>query len=140
MELITAEGLANTEVEPDPDRPDVLPSVFVGVADVKDCFLRLIMPEWLGRYFSFPAIQAGLIGLDGRTVDGHTLSSTDLVQPLARALHGIQLVPLLLSGHRRAAVQPVAGAGRAAASKGQGRAACAASEQRGTGSEALRVC
>eukprot|EP00972_Heterocapsa_arctica_P084514 12449359-Heterocapsa_arctica.AAC.1 len=45
-------------------------TVSLGVADVKDCFHRMIMPEEMSKYFCFDAVRACDVGLTGQEVDG----------------------------------------------------------------------
>ena len=86
-------GLSNLEVDVDDDGTlwaelQELEGVAfsIGVADVRICFHRLIMPAWMSRYVGFPSLTAAEAGLTGEEVDGATMESHEMVRPMARAL------------------------------------------------------
>ncbi|CAK0826014.1 unnamed protein product, partial [Prorocentrum cordatum] len=83
VELLAAEGLAGVEAES--FEGGSVPA-FMGVADVKDAFHRLIMPEWLSRYFGLPDALAEGVGAVGQVIDGAVAAAGDAIAPLARAL------------------------------------------------------
>ena len=58
-------------------------SLYLGVADIKDCFHRLRMPEWMSPYFCLDPIRARDVGLGGTELDGKTLAAEDVVYPCA---------------------------------------------------------
>ena len=91
--LLTAEGLGNLEVDMVDDdammaeAAELTDVAFsVGIADVKDAFHRLLMPEWMSRYFGLPALTAEAAGLTGEIIDGTPALATDKIIPLARPL------------------------------------------------------
>ena len=91
--LLTAEGLGNLEVDMVDDDATMAEAAeltdvafSVGIADVKDAFHRLLMPEWMSRYFGLPALTAEEAGLTGEIVDGAPALASDKLIPLARPL------------------------------------------------------
>lgn len=91
VSLMTGEGLGKVEVVFDDTFWADISSesawkIFVGLSDVRDCFHRMRVPGWLARFFAWEAVPAKLVGLDGATLDGTTLKSTDAVWPCAGSL------------------------------------------------------
>lgn len=87
VSLSTAETFSKFEVEPSSSGEDSLPfSLFAGLSDVKDCFHRIKQPRWLSKHFCFMPIEARHVGLTGQFLEGHQLSSSDLVFPMPGSL------------------------------------------------------
>ena len=93
--LCTSEGLAEIEVELPADVDPLSPEgvallralgLGLGVADVADCFHRMIMPTWMSAYFCVSSVRARDVGLEGHSVDGVVLGQDNEVFPCARAL------------------------------------------------------
>ncbi|CAK0873101.1 unnamed protein product, partial [Prorocentrum cordatum] len=83
VELPTPEGLAGVEAES--FEGGGAPAI-MGVADVKDAFHRLILPEWLSRYSGPPDALAEDVGMVGQGIDGTVAVAGDSIVPSARAL------------------------------------------------------
>ncbi|CAK8990488.1 unnamed protein product, partial [Durusdinium trenchii] len=60
--------------------------IYAGLSDVKDCFHRIKQPRWLAKHFCLLPIEARHVGLTGQTLEGRTLSSSDLVYPMPGSL------------------------------------------------------
>lgn len=87
ISLPTAETFAKIEMEThmhDGDDPEL--GIYAGLSDVRDCFHRIKQPRWLSKYFCFLPIEAKHVGLTGTVLEGHTLSSNDLVFPMPGSL------------------------------------------------------
>ena len=61
VQLVTGEGLAQIEVHPDFSEELSPLAVWLGVADVKDCFQHMLLNDRsvLGEYLAYPAVTAG---------------------------------------------------------------------------------
>ena len=82
--LLSSEGFAACEVdlgdtagmdEDEVERLLSLTQVFVGEADVKDCFHRMRVPLWMSRYFALPGVTAKCLGLVGSELGGRILQA-----------------------------------------------------------------
>ena len=91
VSLMTGEGLGRIEVAcgetvfSDPDAIDAL-SIYIGLSDVRDCFHRMRVPQWLAKYFAWEPVPAYLLGLEGAVLEGVTLGRYDMVWPCAGSL------------------------------------------------------
>ena len=91
VSLMTGEGLGRIEVAcgetvfTDLEAMDAL-SIYIGLSDVRDCFHRMRVPQWLAQYFAWEPVPAHILGLDGTLLDGVTLLKHDLVWPCAGSL------------------------------------------------------
>ena len=91
VSLMTGEGLGRIEVAcgetvfSDPDAIDAL-SIYIGLSDVRDCFHRMRVPQWLAKYFAWEPVPASLLGLEGTVLEGVTLGRHDMVWPCAGSL------------------------------------------------------
>ena len=90
VSLVSSEGLGKIEVElPEYVDVDTLfgqallhdTQVYLGAADVKDCFHRMRMPPWLRRYFCLPAVPASVVGMAGQQLEDKVLGPRDPVWP-----------------------------------------------------------
>jgi len=95
VSLCTAEGFSKIEVEVPSGIDPYSDSgrqwleslgLCMGLADVKDCFHRMIVPPELSDFFCFPPIRARDVGLSGHIISGRALEPDDYVWPCARAL------------------------------------------------------
>ena len=89
--LMTGEGIGRIEIEVDGDvwaSHDAMEAVttFIGLSDVKDCFHRMRVPNWLSRYFAWSAVPAKVVNLQGTWLDGKLLGPLDPVFPCAGSL------------------------------------------------------
>ena len=87
--MLTAEGLGKFEhelSECNENEFDFVNQVFMGMADVKDCFHRMCLKGDLMRWFCYPSGRARDFGLSGQTWDGLTLPPDQEVWPCAAAL------------------------------------------------------
>ena len=55
--------------------------LYLGSADVRDCFHRLKTPPWMWPYFCLPAVPAQCVGMVGRRLGDRTLQVGDAVIP-----------------------------------------------------------
>lgn len=70
-----------------PERPrPVWPPMFVGVADVKDAFHRLVMPPELSPHFCFEAVGVDALVFIPDSVEGGQARAGSVVFPCAREL------------------------------------------------------
>ena len=83
-----ATGEAFSKIELEYDFSDFEPSssfgVAFGVADVPDCFHRMLLPAEMCEYFCWPSIAAGSLGI--ADIDGHCIDKDVLVYPCNRVL------------------------------------------------------
>ena len=95
VRLLTGEGLASLQIDVDPagDFDSINASGFwnsvslcLAVADVDNCFHRMVMPPWMSKYFSWQPAKAEELHLVGKVVDGVTLKLGDHVWPCCRML------------------------------------------------------
>ena len=91
VRLMTSEGFGKIEFEVTPDvmsDPSALSAAeaFIGLSDVKDCFHRMRVPEWISHFFAWEAVPAKVVGLGGAEVDGRILDPLDPVWPCAGSL------------------------------------------------------
>ena len=80
--MVSAEGLGRIEIETDGPAEPV--PIWVGTADVKDCFHRIGIPRWMSRLFGMPPVQAWELGIT--EVDGRSVSPADWLYPMPRCL------------------------------------------------------
>ena len=55
--------------------------LYVGTADVKDCFHRMRIPGWLSEFFALPPVPAKTLGLQGSWLHGRLLDASSPVTP-----------------------------------------------------------
>eukprot|EP00959_Pyramimonas_sp_CCMP1952_P290174 6069266-Pyramimonas_sp.AAC.1 len=80
VELLSTEGLGRIECEA--EQADALP-IFLGTADAKDCFHRMMFGSRLSKYFCYPGGLAKELGIVGQTVDGVPTRADDHLWPCA---------------------------------------------------------
>jgi len=90
VDLLTSEGLSRIEVESEAglqaDEVERRLQVYLGTADVKDCFHRMRIEPPLSQWFCYPVGTAKEFGLTGQVIDGQTLTAESAVWPCAAAL------------------------------------------------------
>lgn len=87
VNLLTSEGFAHFEVLADWSGPSPSwPAMFIGVADVRDAFHRLLMPPELSPRFCFEPVGVGALGFAPDLVEGSQARAGTSVYPCARAL------------------------------------------------------
>ena len=94
--LLTAEGLSNFVLLTGEEEQAMDPNSFldllalmalhIGIADVKDCFHRILTPPWLRRFFALPPLRAEEVGVVGQALDDEVVGRGRLVYPLPCAL------------------------------------------------------
>jgi hypothetical protein len=95
VDLCTSEGISRIEVEV-PESVDVnsqegekyLRDVCcaLGFLDVRDCFHRMVMPEWLSEYFCFRPVAAKYVDVSKGLIGGGPCGTDELVWPCCRCL------------------------------------------------------
>ena len=60
VSMVSAEGLGRIEIET--DNPSEPVPIWVGTADVKDCFHRMGIPRWMSKLFGMPRCRHGSLG------------------------------------------------------------------------------
>ncbi|CAK0824647.1 unnamed protein product, partial [Prorocentrum cordatum] len=83
VELLPTEGLGR--IECDAEQTSTSP-IFLGKADVKDCFHRMMFGNDLPKYFCYPGGMAKEFGIVGQLVDGVPARADDYLWPRALAL------------------------------------------------------
>ncbi|CAK0791762.1 unnamed protein product, partial [Prorocentrum cordatum] len=83
VELLSTEGLGR--IECDTEQTGTLP-IFLGKADVKDCFHRMMFGNHLSKYFCYPGGMAKEFGIVGQLVEGVPARADDYLWPCALAL------------------------------------------------------
>ena len=91
VSLMTGEGMGRTEVQLEDNlwwNDDLAKgfSSFIGLSDVKDCFHRMRVPQWLSRYFAWEAVPAKVLNLQGTMLEGVRLEPLTPVYPCAGSL------------------------------------------------------
>ena len=95
VDLASPETFASIEIEvPDSysrDKAgarDFLAScgISIGVADISDCFHRLVIPAELSRYYCLEPVRAEDVGLVGEVVEGRTVVAGEMLYPCPRSL------------------------------------------------------
>ena len=96
ISLATGEAFSKIEVEHDFQHYEHSDSygVAFGVADVPDCFHRMLLPAEMCEYFGWPPIAAGALGI--AHIDGKCIDSDVTVYPCNRVLPmGFSWAPFL---------------------------------------------
>ena len=75
VSLMTGEGMGRIEVQLENNlwwNQELARgfSSFIGLSDVKDCFHRMRVPQWLSRYFAWEAVPAKVLNLQGSMLEG----------------------------------------------------------------------
>ncbi|CAK0852231.1 unnamed protein product [Prorocentrum cordatum] len=83
VELLSTDGLGR--IECDAEQTGTLP-IFLGKADVKDCFHRMMFGNHLSKYFCYPGGLAKEFGIVGQLVEGVPARADDYLWPCALAL------------------------------------------------------
>ena len=83
VELLSTEGLGRIEFD---EASDDLPPIFLGKADVRDCFHRMLFRSTLSKYFCYPGGLGKEFGVTGQLVDGVVVRPDDFIWPCALAL------------------------------------------------------
>ncbi|CAK0862261.1 unnamed protein product [Prorocentrum cordatum] len=83
VELLSTEGLGR--IECDTEQTGTLP-IFLGKADVKDCFHRMMFGNHLSKYFCYSGGLAKELGIVGQLVEGVPARADDYLWPCALAL------------------------------------------------------
>ena len=87
VDLVTSEGLSRIEVENENgDDSDLMAAlrVFLGSADVADCFHRMRLKGKIRRYFCWPPILAGSVGIS--FADGKRVEADEWIWPMSNCL------------------------------------------------------
>ena len=58
----------------------------LGVCDVKDCFHRMRIAEWLSEYFGLEELTAEELGVVGEEIDGRVCEAKDVLYPCCASL------------------------------------------------------
>ncbi|CAK0907421.1 unnamed protein product, partial [Prorocentrum cordatum] len=84
VRLCTSEAFANVEVGDGVFAGLERVRLYLGMADVKDCFRRLQAPAWHRPYFAWAEVPARVLGL--RELDGVQLKPTDAAWPTSASM------------------------------------------------------